>query len=276
MKTLQIINNVKFHYEIIESIIVKYFEIIKNKVNIIKVFCLNDDVNIYLKNKYPNIILEKSNDADYFINATFYPNELSKIQNLNKNKYFYISHRVDSKCLEYSNIFYLTPLSKINYLSFDVLPFSNNKEQSDIPIYIMQGNLNQKRRNYNLLIQILSKNYDKEFRIKLLGHGNFPEELINYKDKIILKNNLNFIDFHKNFLDAYAILPLVSKKSHPQYYSTQLTSTINYANAYNLKAIIDVDLQNIYQLKNCEVYETNIFEAFNKSLNDFYKNSLIF
>ncbi|ADO67295.1 hypothetical protein crov262 [Cafeteria roenbergensis virus] len=270
MKILQIINNVSFHYEIIETLIVKYQEIIKNKVDIIKVHCKDNKLKQYLKQKYPKVLFVNSKVFDYYINATFYPTELKNIINLDKSKYFYISHRVDSKCLEHSNIFYLTPLSKKNYLSFDILPFKENKKLASIPIYAVQGNLNYGRRNYNLLIKILEETFDKNFKIKLIGRGELPKELLPYKNKIILKNNLNFIDFHKEFLDVYGILPLISKKTHPQYYTNQLTSTINYAKAYNLKAIIDKDLQDIYQLENAEVYTGDIVMAFKKSLDNFY------
>ena len=52
-----------------------------------------------------------------------------------------------------------------------------------------------------------------------------------------------------------------------------MTSSINYARAYNLKCLIDNDLQKIYNLSNVEVFnnEGNIVEAFKKTLNDFYK-----
>ena len=46
--------------------------------------------------------------------------------------------------------------------------FKNNKVKSNIPIYIVQGNLNDNRRNMNLLIKIL-RNYDKEFKIRIIG-----------------------------------------------------------------------------------------------------------
>ena len=195
---------------------------------------------------------------------------MDKIKDLDKKKYFFISHRVDSECLKYPNIFYLTPLSKENYLYCDILPFMVNKIKNNIPIFVIQGNLNKDRRNFNLLIQILSKDYDYDYKIKLIGRGELPVELEPFKNKIILKNNLNFIDFHKEFLDAYAIFSLFNKESHPQYYTNQLTSTINYAKAYNLKIIIDKDLQDIYQLENIEVYTDNIIETFTNCLKIFY------
>ncbi len=270
VKTLQIINNVPFHCEIIETLILKYEQIIKCKVDVIKVHCVDDYLKIYLKYKYPNIIFENSKNADYYIHATFYPEELHKIINFNKNQHFFISHRVDQKCLELSNIFYLTPLAPKNYISSDILPFSKYKKMASIPIYIVQGNLNDNKRDYNLLAKILKQKNDKKFLIKLIGKGYLPEELIYFKDKFIFKNNLNFIEFHKEFIDAYAILPLINKINYPQYYTKQLTSTINYAKAYNLKAIIDKDLQNIYNLENAEIYKDDIIPAFEKSLSEFY------
>jgi len=95
-----------------------------------------------------------------------------------------------------------------------------------------------------------------------------------YADKLIYRCNLDFIDFHKEFLDGYAILPLITKKSHPQYYKNQLTSSINYGLAYNLHFIIDVDLQKIYHLENVTIFtdEKDIVNAFRKSLSDFYEN----
>jgi len=75
-----------------------------------------------------------------------------------------------------------------------------------------------------------------------------------HKSQIILKNNLNFKDYHKEFLDAYCIIPLISKKKNPRYYKNKLTSSINYARAYKIKCLIDRDLQDIYNLNDVEIY----------------------
>ena len=101
----------------------------------------------------------------------------------------------------------------------------------------------------------MNKRYDKDFKIKLIGRGYLPSILEKYSDKIILKNNLEFMDYHKEFLDCYSILTLTNKREQPYYYKNKLTSTINYSMAYNLKCIIDKDLQNIYNLSNAEVFE---------------------
>ena len=76
----------------------------------------------------------------------------------------------------------------------------------------------------------------------------------------------------EEFLDAYCILPLISKNTHKHYYTDKLTSTINYARAYELKCLIDKDLQNIYNLSNVEIYNNidDIVSAFNNTLKIFY------
>jgi hypothetical protein len=99
-------------------------------------------------------------------------------------------------------------------------------------------------------------------------------EIINiFKDKIIIKKNLAFEEYHKEFSDVYCIIPLITKNTHPSYYKNKMTSSINYARAYKLKCLIDKDLQDIYELPDTEIFtnESNIVEAFKKTLNDFYK-----
>ena len=175
---------------------------------------------------------------------------------LSNNKY--ISHEITNRLQKNPNVFFLTPLSKTNYIYTDILPFSENMIKTKIPVYIIQGNLNGGRRHLDLLKDILNQKYQHKFIIKLLGRGYLPNELNEYKNQILLKNNLDFIDYHKEFLDGYCILPLISKDTHPQYYTNKLTSTINYARAYNLKCILDENLQSVYKLKNVIIYKEDI------------------
>ena len=182
----------------------------------------------------------------------------------------YISHEITERMKTHPNVYFLTPLSKSNYIYADILPYSENKIKSNIPIYIVQGHLN--RRNWNLLAKILQNNYSHDFKIKLVGRGRLPSKLQSYKNKIILKNHChNFVDFHKQFLDAYCLLPLISKNSHTHYYTNKLTSSISYVRGYQLKCLIDKDLQSIYNLDNVEIYNdvNDIVNKFENTLNDF-------
>ena len=271
-----------FHFEIIESIIQKYDTILKiqnDPTN--KIYLENISSNEYVKyinTTYPNILInQKIDNYNYKIFSTFYPKDINKYINKinNSTKYFFISHDINDKLKKYNNIFYLSPLCNTkNFIYSDVLPKIVKNENIDIPIYVIQGNFTSLRRNYRLLWNILKMKYDpqKVFKIKFLGRGALPKEYEKYKNKIIIKSSLGFVDYHNEFNDCYCILPLITKKSHPQYYKNKLTSTISYAKAYNLKCIIDKDLQDIYHLNNVEIFndENYIWRAFKKTLDDFY------
>lgn len=280
MNKLLIYNNYPAHFEIIESVIVNYQTFFIHKIEdvIIYLACYyNESFINYIKNKYTNIILINLNNINlnnytYVINCTIYEQQLNKtIFNID-SKIKYISHRITDKMQTNDNIFYLSPLSKKNVFIANVLPFSEHKVNSNKPIFIVQGNLVEARRNYNLLVKILEKEYEYDFEIRLVGRGNLPNILRKYKDKIVVKNNLNFVDYHKEFQDAYCILPLITKNSHPQYYTNTLTSSINYIIGYNTKCIIDKDLQDIYKLQNAEIFNdiNDITSAFERSLRSFY------
>lgn len=276
-KKLLIVNNQSFHYEIIESIIVKSNEILNISQDtpvIIYLSILNDNVyKQYISNKYPQIKFQKIEDYDYYINCTIYDKHFEYL-NKDKTNVKYISHEITERLKKHPNVYFLTPLSQERFIYADILPFSEYKVKSDIPIYIIQGNLNDNRRHLPLLIKILDKTYNYKFLLKIIGKGKYSTELEKYKNKIIVKNNLNFINFHKEFLNAYCILPLISKKTHSHYYINKLTSSINYARGYNLKCLIDKELQKIYNLENVEVYNNidDISHAFQKTLENFYKN----
>lgn len=276
-----ITNPYHYHNEIVLTIIENYDKILpikKSKEDIIFFNYGNDDSFLeYAKTYYPFVNYGITKKYDYYILCTFYPDERYNRYYINDKKHFYISHEYKEE-FDNPNIYYLTPLCKSNkYLYCDVLPYQNEKIKSDIPIYIIQGEMSMKRRNFDLLEKILEETKSLEYKIKIIGKGKLNEKFNKYSDKIITKSWLTFIDYHKEFLDGYCILPLTLKKTQPQYYKNKLTSTINYGLAYNLKFLIDNDLQHIYNLNNVEVFnnENDIVVAFKKTYYDFYANKQI-
>ena len=143
---------------------------------------------------------------------------------------------------------------------------------TDIPIYVIQGNFSEIRRDYNLLKIILKNNFKYDYRIKLVGRGNIPKVALSFPKKFIICQNKNFIDFHQQFHDCYCIMTLITRKRNKKYYKSTLTSTINYARGYNLKCLIDRQLQDIYHLPNAQVYNKprDIVHAFERTLQYFY------
>jgi hypothetical protein len=270
-------SNRAYHHEIIESLINKYSYILKipynPKYQIVLNGIINNEYITYIKNKYPMIKFDKNVNYNYKIYSTIYSSELDHFKGeLEKKNIFFISHDITESTKKYNNIYYLTPLCKNKHFIYaDKLP-DINKINTTIPIYVIQGNISEKRRNFKLLLKIFEHNYNHDYRIKFLGRGKVPTMFDKYKDKIISCNYLNFVDYHNAFSDCYGILPLITKDSHKHYYINKLTSSINYCRAYNLKCIIDKDLQDIYNLTNVEVFKNinDIHIAFGRSLDLFY------
>jgi hypothetical protein len=275
-----IFNDYNCHYEIIINVVHNYYEICReqktdNDIIYMQIGYENQDFINYILKYHPYIIFECPESYDYYINCTIYAP--SNIQNKNQitiedNKHFYISHEVFKT--NNKNIYFLTPLNNDNYLVCDRLPFQDEIYDDSFPIYIIQGSIDEKRRNYKLLELILRETYDYEFKIKIIGSGEMDPKFDIYKDKLIIKNNLNFTEYHKEFLNCYCLLPLTSKQTQPQYYTNKLTSSINYTLAYKLSCLLDSEMQDIYNLPNAYVYndENDMVNVFKQSLFAFYNN----
>lgn len=283
MTNIVIINNKGFgHLEIIESIINKYSEIIGFQPPILETtifLFLRNDVDKsfleYINLKYPKIKTGLPKKIDFSIDVNFYPKpeNLKRLDIIDRKRHFYISHRVFESRDKYPNVFFLTPLSLRNFLYTDILPFMENKKiPTDIPIYVIQGNFSEIRRDYNLLKVILKHDFKYDYRVKLVGRGDIPKVVLSFPEKFIICQNKTFIDFHKEFQDCYCIMTLVTRKRHKKYYKSSLTSTINYARGYNLRCLIDRQLQDIYNLSNAQVYNKprDIVHAFERTLKYFY------
>ena len=274
MKIL-IFNETNCHYEIILNVIKKYDKILKISKNVYDTIYLDCKTNVsffeYLNIMYPAIIYSSTSDYDFFINCTVY----MPVPTIDDGRHFYITHQTCTPKFQKPNVFHLTPKNNNNYLKCDFLPFMKHKKQTSFPIYVVQGNISHNRRCYDHLKAILQNKYDYDFKIKILGRGKLPSEFDAFKEKIITKYNLDFIDYHKEFADVYGMFTLTSPTKHKKYYRGKLTSSINYALAYKLNVIIDNELNKIYNLTNSYVYEaddeTSLIQQFTKSLSDFYR-----
>ena len=194
MKKLLIENLFPAHYEIVESVIIKYNDLFNNKINNVSIYLsitspqsgwsvTDNSFKKYINDKYPDITFQRIHDFDYYINCTVYDKDYYKLNHSITSNEKYISHEITDRLKQNPNVFFLTPLSKNNYMYADVLPFTNFKKKTNIPIYIIQGCLNNNRRHLPLLIKILSNKFNFDYKIKLIGRGHFPNELIPFKEK---------------------------------------------------------------------------------------------
>ena len=148
MKQILIYNNHHFHYEIIETVMVKCRELLNISNNMpiqIHIHTIgSDEFKKYIKIKYPTIRIGDYKNFDYSINCTIYDKDCNKIDKRHESNRKYISHEITKRLTENPNVYFLTPLSKTNYLNANVLPFTEQKQVSDVPIYIIQGHIERK------------------------------------------------------------------------------------------------------------------------------------
>lgn len=280
MPTLLIENKQHFHFEIIESVIVhwnKLFNInqLGNSDISIHLICSNTEFKLYIKNKYPYIQFSTPRGFDFYVNCTVYPDDAKRLERNPKSRRRYIAHYISKSLLENPNVYFLTPLAQKNYFASHILPFCEEpKMTTQYPIYIIQGNIDPRRRNYELLRTILDAKYDHKFQIRWVGRGKIPRIFKKYNDTLVFRQNLGFVDYHREFKFVYCTIPLITRGTHPDYYSNRFTSTINYTKAYKAKCLIDVNLQKIYKLKNVQTFtdKTDIVQAFRMTLHEFFKN----
>lgn len=109
---LLIQNKCVFHYEIIESVIVKCRDIlnINDKLPIDIYLAINKsekqkDFEKYIRNKYPKIKFKSISDYDYFINCTIYDGHFKNLDKKRSNKK-YISHEVTDRLKQNPNVFF--------------------------------------------------------------------------------------------------------------------------------------------------------------------------
>ena len=303
-----IFNNVSYHYEILETIITKYRNIFPiplqypgQNIKIVLFIHDNSQFESYIRNKYPQIKIEKkiqnlfstkNTRFDYIINCTVYEKDYKQLVLADKHRYFAIAHEVTGKLKKIPNVYFLTPLASApRHIITNILPFAEHRPSYNIffqntikPIYIIQGNITSARRNFELLDQLLQYTpsieniTDASFIVKVVGRGNLDKKYNKYIEsgKLIVRTNLPFEDFHREFADVYCIIPLVSKQTHPSYFTNKLTSSINYARGYNLFSLLENELQKIYRLPANMVFcyedkKNNFLQHFERSLFHFYQ-----
>ncbi len=206
----------------------------------------------YLANKYRGVKWGRASDYAYLIGVTIYPEEYHSVAGLDPQRHFYISHSYDPTRTP-RNVFYLAGMARKNLLKHAVLPFcARRRHPVWPPVFLVQGDF--RKRDMDALLPLLISKQPHPYRLLLLGHHLTCPALLGWPN-VLLRENLDYVDFHREASRASGILTLVSRKKHPQYYTSKLTSSITYARAYGLRCVIDEALQGIYQLDSAHPYK---------------------
>lgn len=205
--------------------------------------------------------------------------DMKSIETLkNRKDTLMIAHEYHPDFNEFQNIIYLTPIiyhlnpkPKNKFLFPSEFPYPETKPNfQKPPIFLIQGNIQSKRRNYRSLIPVLehysitnsqpntSVKPTIQFKIMILGRGNLPEYLQPYQNQIILKPNLNDHEYHQAIQEATFILPLVDHTYQHKYFKKKLTSSMTYGIGFGLRFVIFDKLAQAYQINNQYLYYSTI------------------
>ena len=144
---LKIDNNTKLdiYLRLVESVVestsgIEFIEYINDKYPEIKLEKVKQ-IDYHYMTKYSNKIDVKPPDEasefkglsinyenyDYYIHCTVYDTYFEWLDNDEKSCEKYISHEITDRLKTNPNVYFITPLSKSNYIYADVLPYSNEK-----------------------------------------------------------------------------------------------------------------------------------------------------
>lgn len=278
-----------YHTEILGTFIEPYLnEIKEEKINFI-VYNSSDKsewINYY-KTQYnftlkPNEDIIKDIDKldkiiiGTSINAKFLDlletyNEEKK--NLILDKIYYICHLKEDLTKIDSKTIVLSPLNKNNSNQY-ILPINNCYKLVNIKkklIIGLIGRFKDDNRNIDDLINLIKKKSNYNFCIYIFSrHIKFiPKQLLELQKEypqhlqIFLKKNTEYLI--KMFKDIKFICPLSNKNSI--YYKDRLTGLIPISYNFNIPSLIENDLAEIYQIKNCIKYNESLCEIFDKIFN---------
>mgnify|MGYP004307624707 CR=1 FL=1 len=263
---LQINSSYNFHYEVVEGVIGHYRDIIGADVDCAIYLSVPATpmprFKEYISTQYPNIVWGVAPNYAYAIEVTIYPSDYARIAGKDPARHFYISHSYDPAVTP-GNVFYLAGMANTNVLRHAVLPFRGSpRKKTGSPVFLVQGNF--KKRDARALLPLLCSKQQYPYRLLLVGN-HIDHPWLEGWSNVTIKRDLDFIAFHEACALASGILTLVSPATQPDYYSKKLTSSITYARAYGLHAVIDSELQSIYDLELAHTYDHKTTGSFIKA-----------
>jgi hypothetical protein len=295
VRKIYIHNYVDYHDEVLESVIARYYDMCNIKPQasdelFLGVQRLPESSQDYLKNKYTKlkeIRVRASNDffpfcsdADFYIECSMYAEHWDSVKHLDPTKYFFLFHRYRPNDVHagLGNCFYPHTAAK-NYFPLSTLPGSDNLlPKSEPPVYVVQGNV--RKRVWSILDYFFTdpSTSDLDFELRILGKEVkwLKNNAWSSDSRVKIHSNLHSERYHDLFRDAYCMLHLVHphNKKCKHYYTDTMSSSVNYALAYDLRNMLDDKLQASYNLKDAFIYRLgtagkDFISVFKQSIKDF-------
>jgi hypothetical protein len=132
---------------------------------------------------------------------------------------------------------------------------SNDLIKDPVIVFLVQGNLELKRRDYAALRQVLDHDSMKpflgKFIVRIVGRSfDVPPEMLNHSSMRVSASNLDDASFYALCKTASYLLPLLLPEKQSSYFDGKLSSGVSVAISLNIPIIGHVKLQELYNLPN--------------------------
>jgi len=157
-----------------------------------------------------------------------------------------------------------SPFNPRFFLPDKLPPFKREKKPPKPPYNLCVLGRNY-RRNFDFVREYFDSHkgdddFMKKFVIQIFGSSEIkPPVLRPYNQKWVTKTNITQFDVYQRRVaeKCDALLALVDRVSHNEYFVDQLTGTVPQASAYNIPIVIHEDLAAQYGQYLPEIYETH-------------------
>lgn len=295
----------KVHQEIIPIFI--YLAKIKNYY--IDIFLLNENLNnnvfYYVEDKFDNFKVQSIDNLSYEIEKNNYIygilgsgetlKWITDFLKLNIPKKFIIRHNYTKLNYNNNNIKEIVLSEHILKLNNNLTPIypiyfgKYNESLRNNNYYLIQGNLEYKRRNYLSLIDCaikLKNNNINNDKVKFIILGRFsnktnPEYPLkldgdDFMNKLIENNICDYFEInygateYKEYFEIINkckfILPLVDNTYDHKYFYNKITSSINIGIGFNQKFVINETIANLYNIDGFIYKNNDLYDGIIKSL----------
>lgn len=256
--SIALINPVSYHFEIVLSLLCLFSNVTlfslyhvsplsEDRFQMLNYVQSTRNISVTLKDYDENNVYTET----FLIYVTMYPADKKFIKEKSQSNTYFIVHSPRPP-LKAPHVVYLTDQTTEKLVWHpSCMPFPAAlppRAGQKNPVFVVQGNVHEKRRNYKSLLPILKANFGRNFTIRIIGRGRLPH----YLEKFLGKNlefiqNAGEMQFFSMISESSGILPLIDSTFKHEYTTGKFSSSILYARSYRMIVVGHESLQQKYK-----------------------------
>jgi hypothetical protein len=189
-------------------------------------------------------------DFDYYIQATCYCKPAYTKVWLASDQHYCLFHEACPQFRESSQAMWVSPHHGSHYFIPTILPSVSNGTKTQPKTLNLCTTGAPDRRNYHLVanfLQLYSKKYRK-VKFYNFGKGKIPPVMLNWSHYLEFVRESDYATYQLRLSQTcHAMLAMLQRTTHPEYFSDKLSGSIAQASAYHLPVLLHADLAKLYE-----------------------------